>query len=195
MTGFYTSCYGLSRHTVLSNDSGYFSIHYLPEGEYRFIIFPQTPIYKPYETAVITVAADSVTNIGTIEVQKADFTIHPGDSLVVRNILDFNGLQAISVDSVVKAADSWPYRVVELSIRDLRHGQMLFRKLTSGIGDLPELRKIDVSNTMINTVPQEISKLKYLRELRLNDNNITLLPKEIGYLDSLETLNLSNNFN
>jgi hypothetical protein len=194
LTRFYISPYGIARHTVLTDDYGNFTIPDLPEGEHRFNITSQVPIFQSFDTVGIEIIAGESKEVASIEMQKAQFTIHPGDSSIVRAILDSNGLQSISMNnSIVTTDTSWPYRVIELSINDLRHDQNRFQTLTSRIGELSELRKLTVSKTFIAIVPKEIGNLIHLKELSFKENYINSIAPQIGKLDSLEVLNLSLN--
>jgi hypothetical protein len=192
-TRFNIYFYGFARHSVMTDDSGNFKVPNLPEGKYRFKVIPQIPIYKPYEGSVSVVSGES-TDMPAIVMQKGDFGIHPSDSAVVRAILDSNGLQAVPIDKIAKSDASWPHKVVELSINNLKRNNMYFRLLTSRVCDLAELQKIDISNNVMMTqLPKEIGKLKHLSELVLRNNRISYLPPEIGALASLRKLDVSKN--
>jgi hypothetical protein len=193
LTKFYITPYGIARHTVLTDELGYFTIPGLPEGVHRFYITPQVPIYRAFDTAGIDIIAGEDKELVSIEMQKAQFSIHPGDSSIVRAILDNNGLQAIQVNSIVTTDTSWPYRIIGLSIKDLKHYNLKFSNLTTRIGELSELRQLIVSNTMLNSVPKEIGNLIHLKELSFKNNHLGFIPPQIGYLDSLEILNLAEN--
>ena len=66
-------------------------------------------------------------------------------------------------------------------------------ELPAEIGDLRELRKLNVSNNQLVGLPTSIHRLTKLEELDLNVNNLTELPAEIGDLRELCLLNVSRN--
>jgi hypothetical protein len=187
--------YGFSRHSVLTDDSGYFSIRDLPEGEYHFKIIPLSSLYEPYDTDGISVISGESKELSPVQPQKACFGIHPGDSIALRAILDSNGLQSIPVDSIAVTEADWPYRVNELSIKDLKHNNIYFQTLTSKIMELTELRKITVINNIrVQILPIEIGTLKKLHELYISETGLKIVPPEIGNLNSLKILILTKNW-
>ena len=66
-------------------------------------------------------------------------------------------------------------------------------ELPSEIGDLKELRKLDVSNNQLVSLPTSIQKLNQLEELYLYDNRLTELPSEIVDLRKLRRLGVRGN--
>lgn len=66
-------------------------------------------------------------------------------------------------------------------------------KLPQEIGKLINLELLDLKNNNLNELPKEIGKLVKLKHLFLWGNNLTALPKEIGNLVHLEWLNLQQN--
>lgn len=58
---------------------------------------------------------------------------------------------------------------------------------------LPELTKLDISNSSLRFISPELGKLKKLEELDLSDNLLRYLPSEIENAEKLRILDLSNN--
>jgi len=58
---------------------------------------------------------------------------------------------------------------------------------------LPELTKLDISNSSLRFISPELGKLKKLEELNLSDNLLRYLPSEIENAEKLRILDLSNN--
>lgn len=57
-----------------------------------------------------------------------------------------------------------------------------------------ELTSLDLSNNALKDAPQsQIGQLKNLKTLNLSNNLLTGLPAELGQLNKLEVLNVSNN--
>ena len=73
---------------------------------------------------------------------------------------------------------------------------MSWNKLTelpTEIGDLKELRILDVSNNQLVSLPTNIQKLNQLEGLYFSGNKLTELPSEIGDLKELRWLDVSGN--
>ncbi len=110
------------------------------------------------------------------------------DSLVVRQILDTNGLDTVPVDSVVTRKDSTG-RAKWLTITKWP----LFHVLPASINQLDNLSRINISYTNLAVIPSETGNLTLLLILDLYNNKLTSLPPEIGNLESLQRLNISYN--
>jgi len=65
--------------------------------------------------------------------------------------------------------------------------------LPDGIGDLHELKKLNMGGHQLRHLPQAIGDLSHLRELKLYRNKLQSLPESIGRLGELEVLNLEEN--
>lgn len=63
------------------------------------------------------------------------------------------------------------------------------KKIPSNIN----ISKLDLSNSNLKLIPEEVFKLKNLRTLNLSNNSIKDIPKEISNLKMLEVLDISNN--
>ena len=110
------------------------------------------------------------------------------DSLVIRQILDTNGLYSVPVDSVIGKKDSTG-RVVTMGF-----GKPSFYILPASIKNLDELFSFGIDGTNIEAIPPEIGELKKLKMLTIMRNRkLTILPPEIGDLESLQRLNISCN--
>jgi Leucine-rich repeat (LRR) protein len=178
--------YGLDRANV-TNDSGNFTISDVPEGSYSLKIIPHVPIYTYCEITGINVSAGRDRELGQISVPQLAVTIHPVDSLAVRNILDSNGLTSVSVAQVVKLG-AWPFRVTGLFLNYKK-----LSVLSSAIGNLTELCELELQNNNLVALPKEIGGLAHLKKIIVSNNKLTAIPPEIGNLDSLEQLIADNN--
>lgn len=65
--------------------------------------------------------------------------------------------------------------------------------VSSEVGKLRNLSKLDFSNNQLTDLPTEIGELKNLTTLDLRSNKLTALPTEIGGLKNLTKLSLSSN--
>jgi Leucine-rich repeat (LRR) protein len=104
------------------------------------------------------------------------------DSLVVRQILDTNGLQAVPVDSVVDFI--FEGRVNQLRFRNL----LELKTILSSIEKLDKLDQLSFNRTGLTSVPPEIGNLKSLGGLYFSYNKISSLPPEIKNLKILNHL-------
>jgi Leucine-rich repeat (LRR) protein len=59
--------------------------------------------------------------------------------------------------------------------------------------ELESIRRLDLENSQLQSIPKEIGGLKGLKRLYLHNNQPQSIPKEIGELKSLERLYLRNN--
>lgn len=139
------------------------------------------------------------------------------DSVIVRRILDANGLSEVPVEQVAKARGD---RIVELELRGKKISpRPLPRSLTTipeEIGQLTALEKLeirsneikqlpdalftltkvielDVSNNGLEALSPKIRQLVNLRKLRVGMNKLMIVPESIGSLAALEDLDLSSN--
>ncbi len=73
----------------------------------------------------------------------------------------------------------------------LRYESICLRSIPDTIGNLSNLRELDLSDNNLETLPESIGYLKKLEELYLSGNrNFRRLPDSIGDLENLETLEL-----
>ncbi|MFA6072398.1 MAG: leucine-rich repeat domain-containing protein [Janthinobacterium sp.] len=63
----------------------------------------------------------------------------------------------------------------------------------SQIGNLQNLRVLNLRNNLMTGVPAEIGQLQNLQVLDLSNNKLTGLPNELGNLKNLKTFNISGN--
>jgi hypothetical protein len=102
------------------------------------------------------------------------------DSAVVRLILDLNGRQDKTVESV--SANS-AGRIVQLHLQYLG-----LDTLPPEVGRLSALTHLGLDRNDLASLPAEIGRLSSLASLYLDNNRLTALPDEIGDLDSLRWL-------
>ncbi|KAI8113653.1 hypothetical protein M9435_003648 [Picochlorum sp. BPE23] len=65
--------------------------------------------------------------------------------------------------------------------------------LPKGVGNLANLREINVSGNLIERIPEEIGRLRSLETLDIHNNCIRELPESLGGLASLQELNAMGN--
>ena len=114
------------------------------------------------------------------------------------------GLNSIKTLEEICSADSIAVRGNQIeeipkeigNLINLRKLQLPFsqiKEIPKEIGNLRNLRLLDLSFNQIKEIPKEIGNLTDLRRLLLKNNQIKEIPKEIGNLTNLEVLNLKNN--
>ena len=110
------------------------------------------------------------------------------DSLIVRQILDTNGLDSVPVDSVVTRKD-----INGRALYFIITKYPSFHILPASIKQLDRLMQIRIADSYLTTIPPEIGDLKFLRIFDLSENKLTSIPPETGNLDSLQTLYIQFN--
>jgi hypothetical protein len=75
---------------------------------------------------------------------------------------------------------------------DLSHSQLA--ALPMELGQLSQLRILNVSNNQFTTVPPAVLHLTNLQVLLLHANRLSVVPPEIGQLSQLRVLSLSGDF-
>jgi len=113
-------------------------------------------------------------------------TTYQDDSLVVRKLLDSEGLSDIPVEQCLMGAKS--DRIIALSLSHLN-----LHEIPMSLFALTALTWLDLSDNHIMELPAEFFSLTQLTTLNLSYNHLTALPSDIAALSSLRILNLSNN--
>jgi len=108
------------------------------------------------------------------------------DSLVVRQILDTNGLDTVKVDDIAKKYNE---RINTLYF----YNMPTFNILPVIIGELKTLTTLKICLTGVVKVPREIENLKLIRILDLSQNKLTSIPLEIGNLEEIRRMNIQQN--
>src|SRR3989344_2701861 len=75
----------------------------------------------------------------------------------------------------------------------LNLSQLSLSSLPSKIGNLRNLRNLELGNNQLTSLPPQIRNLRNLLNLNLGSNRLTSLPPEIGNLRNLQYLTLSSN--
>lgn len=112
-----------------------------------------------------------------VSLYSQDFT---RDSLAVRAILDSNGLDSITVASVIDSSEGRIWRL-KLRAKNLT-------TIPPEIGNLTNLEELELRNNNLTSIPPEIGNLTNLTRLYLSFNNLTNLPPDIENLTKLTIL-------
>jgi hypothetical protein len=154
--------------------SGTFDLAVDADGEYDTLEF----------TGLIAVGGETV-SAGTLDIVRPCDS-YACDSAVVRTILDSNGLQEVSVDSVSEAEGG---RITELSFE----GYASFTSLLPAIACLTALTELEISGCPLTGLPDEIGRMAQIHELTLTSLGLTSLPQSIVNLVNLSEADLSGN--
>lgn len=92
----------------------------------------------------------------------------------------------------VSQAKSENKREIKLSGAEISE-RITANGLDSSIFALESLNLLNISETALTTIPDDLAKLCNLQTLLLYDNQITAVPAAIGQLDKLKVLDLSRN--
>ncbi|MFP4417422.1 MAG: leucine-rich repeat domain-containing protein [Chitinispirillaceae bacterium] len=112
------------------------------------------------------------------------------DRAIIRSILDENGLEETTVESVATFKED---RAIKLNLNNPDVAKDGFKTLPASIGQLDALITLTINDNVIDSLPVEIGNLQSLTELELKNNEIMSLPSTIGQLSALKVLDLRNN--
>ena len=176
----YIQIYGIDR-VRLVDTSGEFGFGGLPAGTHIIRAISGNPSYGILEADTVTVDPAENRNAGTFLLPFEFWR----DTVVVRTILDTNGLVTTPVSEVVSIG---------------KHGRVFDIKLTNqSISILPptvgelRLRKLLLGSNVLDSLPDEIGKILSLKHLILQKNQLVYIPESIGNLTHLEHLDISGN--
>ncbi len=101
------------------------------------------------------------------------------------NILDLSGQGLTKISMSI-------FNQTDVEVLNLSNNNLI-DALPSQIGNLKNLKVLDLSNNKFTGVPSEVGQLKKLEILKLSNNLLTGLPNEIGNLPNLKLLDVSGN--
>ena len=107
------------------------------------------------------------------------------DSLIVREILDLNGLDTVEVDAVTSKISN---RVYALYLHDMN-----ISVLPESLGNLDSLQNLQIQNNRLTALPESIGNCTRLRYLSAYYNHIHELPESIANCSELDLLYLLGN--
>jgi hypothetical protein len=198
----YVQIYGMNK--IARVDAvGLFSFHDVPAGRLELRIASSDQSLGVIDHDTIVVSAGNHHDLGNFQLP-ANFW---KDTLVIRVILNLNGLDKVPVATVGFYKKG---RIFQLDLRNLGLKKLpplisLLRlshlyldsnaldSLPSLIGSIASLEYLSVSSNHLTSIPGALGNLKKLKHLDANGNAIDSLPSTIGQLVSLSDLQLKDN--
>lgn len=176
----YVQIYGLERiQKVDKNGEFYFSG--IPEWKHIIRVITSNSTYGTIDQDAIEVNSSENRDVGTYRMPFEAWR----DTVVVRHILDINGLINTSVDDVVHKGKVG--RVVDLNLAN-----MSVKIIPPVIGEL-RLRKLRLQNNRIDSLPDEIGLILSMHHLILQSNELVYIPDSFGNLSHLDHLDIGGN--
>lgn len=106
----------------------------------------------------------------------------------------FKNLKTLYFSSNLLTGQNLHYeRLKAVENLDLSDSQDI-RALSPALGNLQNLKTLDIRSIRISELPAELSKLKTLRKILLAGNDFTFFPRELTNCSSLEYLDISENY-
>lgn len=168
----------------------------LPRGVYNVNVVPDNDEFPPYRILDVN-SLDSLPELMMLAIEPISNS-YTTDSLIVRSILDHNGLQGIRVEQV-SWRDSVTGRIIELDFEpDVEDSSAInisgyLTYIPSSVAGLLALEQLEIQFSSLTEIPAEIGTLPNLKVLELNYNEFTELPVELANLTGLTFLDLAGN--
>lgn len=97
-----------------------------------------------------------------------------------------NGAQGLNLSNQLSTLPEAIGQLTQLRSLDLAGNQL--STLPGAIGQLSMLQRLDLSGNQLRTLPEAIGQLSQLQELYLRGNRLSTLPEAIGQLSQLQRL-------
>ena len=179
-TDNYVLVYGLER-AVLADSDGSFTIT-VPEGTYILNVVPQSTEYTPVD--IKHIESNDTNVVSKILSNDPVSTSYACDSLIVRAILDSNGLLGVPVNAVSFTSNGRIYQI-DIEIRQ-------FYQVPAIISGMVTLEDLEIQYCQVAELPSTIGMMD-LDELELDSCQLTTLPETFVNLDNLIELDLRGN--
>lgn len=134
---------------------------------------------------------EEISNLGNLKVIKSD-----GITLrFPKRIGELKDLEILKATPRVSLGEAFfSDEIGQLSnLKQLDLSSNYFNNLPYSIGGLKNLRWLDLNNNQLRSLPSQIGELENLRWLNLGSNQLIILPSQIGELKNLRWLNLTEN--
>ena len=117
--------------------------------------------------------------VGTIVLHEDRFRLH-GDFIMYDEVMDL----LKKIDGGYEPSEEERTALLEIKNLSLHRGE----SIPASIGNLTNLRHLDMSNSDISFLPENIGNLTNLQHLDMSNSDISALPESIGHLTNLRTL-------
>ncbi len=198
----YVQIYGMNKTTTVDKN-GAFSFSDIPGGIRELRIIASDKSLGTIDHDSIVVSPGFNHDLGNFQLPVNFWQ----DTLIVRAILDSNGLANVPVSKVSSLRDGrifqldlshrglkrLPQQIGQLRITHLYLDSNSLESLPSEIGSIASLVTLHASANRLGTIPAAIGNLKGLQHLDLSNNLIDSLPVSVSGLVSLVDLWLQNN--
>ncbi len=191
----YVQIFGLHR-IIVTDSTGKFSFPDLPAGDLRIKVTAEDVVVADDH---FEVKPNRLTDVGT-------YTIGATDSVIVRYILDANGLDTVTIEEVYsktkegyhlnfdkRGLTTIPAEIGKLRLVELSLAQNKITSIPDELFNLTQLTYLDLSGNKLTELPSSISRLEQCEILDIEDNELTTLPSSITTMVSIEEINLNNN--
>ncbi len=175
--------YGTNRSARIG-ENGSFEI-LVPQGSCSMRLIPAAFELSPFDLTQINTKSEIDLDIGTINL-KSGCASYACDSLIVREFMLANRLQATAIERVTKTRGT--NRITDLIIE----GSPL-AVFPPSLVNLTALTTLELNNDSLSSVPEILSQIPNLRVLSLSKNKITSLSDAFQDLRFLSSLNLGHN--
>ncbi len=176
----YVQIYGSHRMSKV-DAYGTFSFLGMPSGRHLVRVFSNISAYGVIDKDTVELFPAENRNMGTYIMPFNAWK----DTVVVRAILDSNGLDAVKVADVTAVNNN--QRIVSLNL--IGYG---ITTVPSAVAKL-RLRHLKLGENKLTAIPEEIGLIAPLTDLGLKLNALAAIPTTLGNLIHLTDLNLSNN--
>lgn len=167
-------------HVAKAGPDGKFQMKHIPPGKHRLRIISSDPSFGVADSQEVLVVPD-----GNKESEKFLMPFEFWrDTVVVRAILDSNGLHSTPVQQVAKKHRD--------RISDLILNRRGITVLPGIIGKL-RLRTLQLGENEIDSLPPELGRMRSLHHLNIEGNKLSKLPESFFNLRGLDFLNLDGN--
>jgi len=198
----YVQIYGMNK-TTAADKTGAFSFTDIPQGIRELRIFASDQSLGVIDHDSVIVSPGNNHDLGNFQLPVNFWH----DTLVIRSILDSNGLTNISVSKVASFRDGRVFQldfsrlgltkilpqIGQLRITHLYLDSNSLESLPNELGSIASLVTLHVSYNRLTAIPSTISNLKGLQHLDISNNQLDSLPIAIGSLFSLSDIWLQNN--
>lgn len=176
----YIQIYGIDR-VQLVDTSGEFIFSGMPAGTHIIRAISSNPSHGILDADTIIVDPAENRDAGTFLLPFEFWR----DTVVVRRILDTNGLVTTPVSEVVSIGKQG--RVFDLNLTNRS-----ISILPPTVGEL-RLHKLRLGSNVLDSLPDKIGKIQSLKHLVLQRNQLVYIPESFGNLTHLEHLDISGN--